>query len=159
MEDSDKPEYPRNIIGILRKMIETTTRLDSVQNSTINYLHIIADNKDARQSMVGVRITEPLLRCLRTPGVNIEALDDVLEKIAGHKSLCGEIAENGKILAEMLSSEYPVEILHMTATFKSLSSHRENTGQSGRRIRITTPMNMYTFASQAIKSIIEVFDM
>jgi hypothetical protein len=34
--------------------------------------------------MIGVGITEPLLRCLRTPGVNIEALNDVLEKIAGH---------------------------------------------------------------------------
>jgi len=34
--------------------------------------------------MVGVGMTEPLLRCLRTPGVNIEALNDVLEKIAGH---------------------------------------------------------------------------
>ncbi|KAG2144034.1 hypothetical protein BD769DRAFT_1421247 [Suillus cothurnatus] len=42
MEISDKPEYPRNIIGILRKMIETT-RLDSVQNSAINHLRIIAD--------------------------------------------------------------------------------------------------------------------
>jgi len=43
MNDSDKSNHPRNIIGILRKMIETT-RLDSVQNSAINYLRIIADH-------------------------------------------------------------------------------------------------------------------
>jgi hypothetical protein len=43
IDDSDKPEYPGNIIGILRKMIETT-RLHSVQNSAINYLRIVADH-------------------------------------------------------------------------------------------------------------------
>ncbi|KAG2144084.1 hypothetical protein BD769DRAFT_1421347 [Suillus cothurnatus] len=43
MNDSNKSKHPRNIIGILRKMIETT-RLDSVQNSAINYLRIIADH-------------------------------------------------------------------------------------------------------------------
>jgi hypothetical protein len=42
VDDFTKPEYPRNIIGILRKMIETT-QLSSVQNSAINYLRIIAD--------------------------------------------------------------------------------------------------------------------
>ncbi|KAG2144080.1 armadillo-type protein [Suillus cothurnatus] len=122
--NSNKLEYPRNVIGILRKMIETTwDDSDSVQNSAFNYLRIIADHEDARRSMIGVGITEPLLRCLRTPGVKIEALNDVLEKIAGHEWLRSEIAENGKILAEMLSSEYPVEILRMTATFKYLSSY------------------------------------
>jgi hypothetical protein len=173
MEDSDKFKYPGTIIGILHKMIKTT-QLDYVQNSAINYLRIIADHEDILQSMVGVGMTEPLLRCLRTPGVNIEALNDVLEKIAGHKSLRGEIAENGKILAEMLSSEYPVEILRMNTTFKSLLSHREIC----RTVRATSEYqnlkndtlhyldphhhphehDQYTSASQAIESIIEVFD-
>jgi hypothetical protein len=43
MDDHDKPEYPGNVIGIVRKMIETT-RLHSVQNSAINYLRIVADH-------------------------------------------------------------------------------------------------------------------
>jgi hypothetical protein len=172
--NSNKLEYPRNVIGILRKMIETTW-LDSVQNSAFNYMRIIADHEDARQSMIGVGITEPLLRCLRTPGVNIEALNDVLEKIAGHESLRGEISENGEILAEMLSSEYPVEILRMTATFKSLSSYREirekvwamNEYQNLQKnaLHYLDPHHhprehdQYTSASQAIESIIEAFDM
>jgi hypothetical protein len=41
--DSDKPQYPRNIIGILRKMIGTT-QLDSIQNSAISYLRIIVNH-------------------------------------------------------------------------------------------------------------------
>lgn len=41
-DDSDGPKYATNVIGILRKMIETYP-LDSVQNSAINYLRIIAD--------------------------------------------------------------------------------------------------------------------
>jgi len=41
--NSNKLEYPRNVIGILRKMIETTW-LDSVQNSAFNYMRIIADH-------------------------------------------------------------------------------------------------------------------
>jgi hypothetical protein len=46
------------------------------------------------------------------------------------ESLRGEIAENGKILAEMLSSEYPVEILRMNTTFKSLLSHSKSSPNS-----------------------------
>jgi hypothetical protein len=94
--------------------------------------------------MVGAGIIEPLLWCLKAPGVDIGALHDVLEKIAHYgesfkttrcvtyshgetsEPLRGEIVENGKILAEMLSSHYPVEILRMTATFKYLSSHSKS---------------------------------
>jgi hypothetical protein len=43
MDDSDMPKYPGNIIGILRKVIETT-RLHSVQNCAINHLRIVADH-------------------------------------------------------------------------------------------------------------------
>lgn len=73
MDDFDKPEYPGNIIGILRKMIETT-RLHSVQNSAINYLCIIADHEDARQKMIGVGFIEPLLWCLKARDVDNRAL-------------------------------------------------------------------------------------
>lgn len=41
-DDSDKPKHPRNIIGILRKMIETT-QFGSIQNSAISYLRIIVE--------------------------------------------------------------------------------------------------------------------
>lgn len=124
VDDFDKPEYPGNIIGILRKMIETT-RLHSVQNSAINYLRIVADHEDARQKMIGVGFIEPLLWCLKARDVDNRALNDVLEKVARHESLRSEIIQNHKILAEMLSSHFPTEILRLIATFKSLSSHRE----------------------------------
>ncbi|KAG1732034.1 hypothetical protein EDD22DRAFT_389262 [Suillus occidentalis] len=52
-------------------------------------------------------------------------VSDVLETIARHESLRSEIIQNGKILAEMLSSHFPTEILRLIVTFKSLSSHRE----------------------------------
>jgi hypothetical protein len=43
MNDSDKLEYPINVIGILRMMTETT-QLDYIQNSAIKYLRIIVDH-------------------------------------------------------------------------------------------------------------------
>jgi hypothetical protein len=46
------------------------------------------------------------------------------------ETLRGEIIENGKILAEMLSSHYPVEIIRMTDTFKSLSSYGKSSPDS-----------------------------
>ncbi|KAG1816716.1 armadillo-type protein [Suillus subaureus] len=169
-DDSDKPT---NVFGILRKMIETT-RLDSVQNSAINYLRIIADHEDARQAMVGVGIIEPLLWCLKATGVNILALNDVLAKIARHELLRGEIIKNDKILAEMLSSHYPVEALRMTATLESLSSHREIREEVQKMdeyqnlkkdaLHYLDPHHhphehdLYTSASQAIKSVIGAFD-
>ncbi|KAG2365515.1 armadillo-type protein [Suillus spraguei] len=128
-EYSDKPEYPRNVIGILRKMLETT-QLDSVQKSAINYLRIIADYDDAREKMIGAGIIEPLLWCLKAPGLDNQALKDILEKIARHKTLRGEITQNSKILAEMLSSNYPVEIIRMRETFKSLSSYSKSSPNS-----------------------------
>ncbi|KAG2344731.1 ARM repeat-containing protein [Suillus weaverae] len=173
MDDSDKPGHPGNILGILRKMIETT-RFDSVQNSAINYLRIIADHEDARQTMSGVGIIEPLLFCLKIPDVDIRALNDVLKKIARHELLRGEIMENDKVLAEMLSSHYPVEILRMTATLESLSSHRDirqKVQEMGEYQNLKKDAlhyldphhhphehDLYTSASQAIKSIIAAFD-
>ncbi|KAG1769147.1 hypothetical protein EV702DRAFT_1142686 [Suillus placidus] len=143
---SDKPRHPGNIIGILRKMIETT-RPDSVQNSAIknsaiNYLCIIADHEDIHQAMIG------LLR--------------------------SEIMKNGKILAEMLSSQ-PVKLLRVAATLDSLSSHGEirqivqempeykNLAEDALHYLYPHhhPPNMvdlYTSASQAIKSIIWAFN-
>ncbi|KAG1773355.1 hypothetical protein EV702DRAFT_1130409, partial [Suillus placidus] len=173
MDDPNKPGHPGNIIGILRKMIETT-RFDSVQNSAINYLRIIADHEDARQAMVDVGIIEPLLFCLKATDVDIRALDDVLEKIAPHELLRGEIMKNDKVLAEMLSSHYPVEILRMTATLESLSSHREirqKVQEMGEYQNLKKDAlhyldphhhphehDLYASASQAIKSIIAAFD-
>ncbi|KAG1740620.1 hypothetical protein EDB19DRAFT_762938 [Suillus lakei] len=82
MGDSNSPEYPRNIIGILSKMIGTP-RLD-VQKSAIEYLRIIADHEDACQQMVGVGMIEPLLLCLKGTHVDIKALNNVLQKITRH---------------------------------------------------------------------------
>ncbi|KAG2044600.1 hypothetical protein BDR03DRAFT_939515 [Suillus americanus] len=173
MDDSNKPEYPRNIIGILRKMIEAT-QLDSVQNSAINYLRIIADHEDARQEMIGAGIIEPLLWCLKATGVDNRALKDVLEMIARNETLRSEIVENGKILAEMLSSHYPVEILRVTDTFTSLSSYGEicqkvrEMGEYQNLKKDTLHYldphrhphkhDQYTSASQAIESIIGAYD-
>jgi hypothetical protein len=173
VDDFTKPEYPRNIIGILRKMIETT-QLSSVQNSAINYLRIIADYEDARQEMIGSGMMEPLLWCLKASGVNSRALKDVLEMIARNKTLRGEIIENGKILAEMLSSHYPVEIIRMTDTFKSLSSYgeiRQKVQEMGEYQNLKKDTlhyldphhhphehDQYTSASQAIESIIGAYD-
>lgn len=42
-DESERLEYPRSIIGILRKMIETT-QFGSVQNSAISYLRIIVEH-------------------------------------------------------------------------------------------------------------------
>ncbi|KAG2149451.1 hypothetical protein BD769DRAFT_336271 [Suillus cothurnatus] len=140
-------------------MIETT-QLSSVQNSAINYLRIIADYEDARQEMIGGGMMEPLLWCLKASGVNSRALKDVLEMIARNKTLRGEIIENGKILAEMLSSHYPVEIIRMTDTFKSLSSY----GEIRQKVQEMDPHHhphehdQYTSASQAIESIIGAYD-
>ncbi|KAG1835413.1 hypothetical protein DFJ58DRAFT_735524 [Suillus subalutaceus] len=168
MDDSERPKYPTNIIGILHKMIETT------RNSAINYLRIIADHEDACQAMVGVGIIEPLLWCLKATDVDILALNDILEKIARHESLRGEIIKNDTILAEMLSSHYPVEALRMTATLESLSSHGEIRQKvqgmdeykdlKKDALHYLDPHHhphdhdLYTSASQAIKSIIGVFD-
>ncbi|KAG2117069.1 uncharacterized protein F5147DRAFT_670977, partial [Suillus discolor] len=173
MDDSDSPKYPRNVIGILRKMIETYP-LDSVQNSAINYLRIIADYEDARQAMVGAEIIGPLLWCLKATDVDIDALNDVLRKIAPDESLRHEITKDDKILVEMLSSHYPGEVLRMTAALESLSSY----GEIRRKVRemdeyqhlkrdplyYLDPQHhpherdQYTIASQAITTIIRVFD-
>ncbi|KAG2076728.1 hypothetical protein BDR04DRAFT_620549 [Suillus decipiens] len=170
---SDKPEYPRNVIGILRKMLETT-QLDSVQKSAINYLRIIADYEDAREKMIGAGIIEPLLWCLKVPSLDNQALKDILEKIARHKTLRGEITQNSKILAEMLSSNYPVEIIRMRETFKSLSSYgeiREKVREMGEYQNLKKDTlhyldphhhphqnDLYTSASEAIESIIKAYD-
>ncbi|KAG1764783.1 hypothetical protein EV702DRAFT_1140715 [Suillus placidus] len=175
---SDKPRHPGNIIGILRKMIETT-RPDSVQNSAIknsaiNYLCIIADHEDIHQAMIGVGIIELLLLCLESTDVDIRALNSVLEKIASCELLRSEIMKNGKILAEMLSSQDPVKLLRVAATLDSLSSHGEirqivqempeykNLAEDA--LHYLYPHHhphehdLYTSASQAIKSIIWAFN-
>lgn len=95
---NDDSKYPRNVIGILRKMIEITdTQLNSVQNSAINYLRIIVDygwfaypltihtdqdTDDARQEMIHAKIIKPLLLCLKAPSVDDQTLCDVFIKIA-----------------------------------------------------------------------------
>jgi hypothetical protein len=172
MNDSDKLEYPINVIGILRMMIETT-QLDYIQNSAIKYLRIIVDHEDVRQAMVGVGIMEPLLWCLKATDVDIGALKDVLEKIACHESLLSEIIREDKILADMLSSRDPVEALRMTATLDSLSSYgeiRQKVQQMDEYRNLKKDAlhyldphhhshedDQYISASQAIKSIIGTF--
>ncbi|KAG2045484.1 ARM repeat-containing protein [Suillus hirtellus] len=129
VDDSDRPKYATNVIRILRKMIETYP-LDSVQNSAINYLRIIADYEDARRAMAGAEIIGPLLWCLKATDVDIEALNDVLRKIAPDESLRREITKDDKILVEMLSSHYPGEVLRMTAALGSLSSYGKRSPDS-----------------------------
>ncbi|KAG1886077.1 hypothetical protein F4604DRAFT_1724477 [Suillus subluteus] len=143
----------RNIIGILRQMIETT-QLDSVQNSAISYLRIIADHEDARQEMIGAGIIEPLLWCLKATGVDNRALKDVLEMIARNETLRSEITENGKILAEMLSREIRQKVQEMGEyqnlkkdTLHYLDPHHH-----------PHEHDQYTSASQAIESIIRAYD-
>ncbi|KAG2117071.1 uncharacterized protein F5147DRAFT_300019 [Suillus discolor] len=173
MDDSDGPRYPTNVIGILRKMIEAHP-LDSVQNSAINYLRIIADHEDARQAMVGAEIIGPLLWCLKATDVDIDALNDVLRKIARDESLRHEITRDDQILVEMLSSHYPGEVLRITAALESLSSY----GEIRRKVREMDEYqhlkrdvlhyldphhhphehDQYTIASQAITSIIGILD-
>ncbi|KAG1859712.1 hypothetical protein F4604DRAFT_1792667, partial [Suillus subluteus] len=166
MDDSGRPKYPTNIIGILHKMIETT------RNSAINYLRIIADHEDACQAMVGVGIIEPLLWCLKATDVDILALDDVLGKIARHsesfkatclvkimlmktsESLRGEIIKNDTILVEMLSREIRQKVQGMDEyqNLKKDALHYLDPHHHPH------DHDLYTSASQAIKSVIGVFD-
>lgn len=44
--------------------------------------HTNQDAEDARRAMVGAEIIGPLLWCLKATDVDIEALNDVLRKIA-----------------------------------------------------------------------------
>ncbi|KAG1740616.1 hypothetical protein EDB19DRAFT_762518 [Suillus lakei] len=115
-------EYPRNVIGILRKMLENT-QLDSVQKSAIRYLNLIADHEDALSCIAGSGIVEALLWCIKI--VDIPAVKDVLQKIARHKTLRGEIINADNMLADMLSSHYPAEIRRVTTALKCLSHYRE----------------------------------
>jgi hypothetical protein len=105
-------------------------------------IHADQDTEDARQKMTDVGLIEPLLWCLKARDVDNRALSEVLEKIARHsesykapfaqhanetsESLRSEIIQNGKILAEMLSSHFPTEILRLIVTFQSLSSHSKS---------------------------------
>ncbi|KAG2357749.1 hypothetical protein BDR07DRAFT_1419446 [Suillus spraguei] len=75
--------------------------------------------------MIGVGMIKPLLRCLEGTDVDIVALNNVLQNIALDENLRREIIENDTctMLADMLSSPYPVGILRITATLKSLSSY------------------------------------
>ncbi|KAG2357748.1 hypothetical protein BDR07DRAFT_350028 [Suillus spraguei] len=166
-------EYQRNIIGILHKMIKAT-RCSCIQNSAINYLRIITDHPDAREKMTGVGIMVPLLWCLKATDVDIQALNDVLAKIASDDLLRREIVENHKILAEVLSSPYPVEALRMTATLETLLSHeeiRQEVQKMGEYKNLKKdPLHyldphhhphehdLYTSASQAIESVIWALD-
>jgi hypothetical protein len=89
--------------------------------------------------MTGVGVIDPLLWCLKATDVDIWALNDVLKQIACHgesfkttplrhvlmntsESLRREIIDNHEILAEILSSHYPVQILRMTTAFTTLLS-------------------------------------
>jgi hypothetical protein len=97
--------------------------------------------------MTGVGIIDPLLWCLKSTDVDVWALNDVLKQVACHgesfkttllrtvlmnisESLRSEIIENDEILAEMLSSHYPVEILRMTTAFTTLLSQGKSSPKS-----------------------------
>ncbi|KAG2078485.1 hypothetical protein BDR04DRAFT_1112672 [Suillus decipiens] len=150
-----------NIIGILRQMIGAP-QLD-VQKSAIKYLGIIAQYGWA---MNDVGMIKPLLRCLQGTDVDIVALNNVLQNIARD--------ENEPMLADMLSSPYPVGILRITATLKSLSSYgeirkkvqgmREYQDLKDDPLHYLDPHHhphehdLYNSASDAIRSMIEAFD-
>lgn len=97
--------------------------------------------------MAGVGLIDPLLWCLKATDVDIEALNEVLKQIACHgesfkttplryvlmntpELLRSEIIVNHEILAEMLSSHYPVEILRMTTAFTTLLSQGKSSPKS-----------------------------
>ncbi|KAG2351325.1 hypothetical protein BDR07DRAFT_59021 [Suillus spraguei] len=111
-----------------------------VQKSAIKYLGTIAQYRDARQAMIGVGMIKPLLRCLEGTDVDIVALNNVLQNIALDENLRREILENDTctMLADMLSSPYPVGILRITATLKSLSSYGGYVRKSRRCLSIET---------------------
>ncbi|KAG0694906.1 hypothetical protein DFH29DRAFT_957974 [Suillus ampliporus] len=168
----DKSQYPRNVIGILRKMLENT-QLDFVQNSALKYLRIITDHEDVRRHMVDVGIVEALVWCLKSTAVDIQAINDVLQKIACHDGL-RDIIQTDKILAEMLSSHYPAEVRRVTAALTSLSSYGE-IRQTVQSMHVYKSLKMdplhyldphhhphendvYTSACDAIRSMIRTFD-
>ncbi|KAG1750350.1 armadillo-type protein [Suillus paluster] len=164
-------QYQGNVIGILHKLLENT-RLDSVQKSAVRYLRVIANHKDALSSMVGVGIVKALVWCIKD--VDIRIVNDVLKKIADHPELRSEIIKTDKILAEMLSSHYPAEILRVTAALESLSSC-EDIRRKVQSMRVYRQLekdalhyldphhhphdrDQHTLASNAIKSMIKTFD-
>ncbi|KAG2149125.1 uncharacterized protein EDB93DRAFT_1143854 [Suillus bovinus] len=123
----DFSKYRRNVIWILRKMIENEST--SVQNSAINYLRTIVEHEDAYQQMIEAEIVKPLLSCLEATGVGQSGSQitycDANMLIHSSESLRNEIVKNVDILATMLSSQYPVEVNRVTATLIALSSHGE----------------------------------
>ncbi|KAG1740622.1 hypothetical protein EDB19DRAFT_1707960 [Suillus lakei] len=114
---------PRNVVGILRKMLENT-QLDAARCSAVIYLRIIVDYEDALSCMCGTGIVEALVRCLTKEVVDTQAVSNVLQRIAAsHETLLAEIAQADEILVDMLSSHFPAEVWRMTTVLKSLSAY------------------------------------